>query len=190
MRPLQPSASAGLAVTISHSSTSVNALPRPPEARFHRSATFSSPSRCLDPDGAQSAPRHTRMPCVRAATTSLVWRYSHRFDNGDHTIELPCGPQSAYSGSPSAVAWMATSLGCRRVHHPAGVDPWGGAEAFGGTLARALHRGDAAVVVDVDAAGGHHRPARVHGRDLALEHQCHAPPFRVFAGIVTQSSGQ
>jgi hypothetical protein len=56
---------------------------------------LSSPRRFFDPDGAQSAPRQMRTPAALAASTSVVSRYSHRFENGDHTIEPPFGAHSS-----------------------------------------------------------------------------------------------
>jgi hypothetical protein len=92
-RSCQPSASAGLQVAIWHSSRSEKARSR--RARFHRCATLSSPSRFFDPDGDQSAPRQIRIPLSLAATTSVVSRYSHRFENGDQITEPPRGAHSA-----------------------------------------------------------------------------------------------
>ena len=89
-------ASPALAVAISPSSRASRA---PPSASsFHSAATFSSPSRFLVPDGAQSEPRHTRCPWRRAARTSVVSPYSQMLENGDHTIvPAPRSAQSAYS---------------------------------------------------------------------------------------------
>ena len=92
MRLDQPSASAGLQVAMAQISRSE----KTPESRlrFQRSATLSSPSRFFEPDGDQSAPRQTRTPASRAATTSVVSRYSQRFENGDQMTEPPCGAHS------------------------------------------------------------------------------------------------
>src|ERR1700755_761218 len=82
----QPSASAGLQVTIAQIACGGNCL-LSLLAWMCRSATLSSPSRLLDPDGDQSAPRQMRIPLFWAVATSVVLPYSHRLLNGDHTSE-------------------------------------------------------------------------------------------------------
>src|SRR6478752_7341491 len=85
--PSQPSACAGLQVTMAQMSWSEKAPPSP--TLLWRSAILSSPSTLFDPDGDQSAPRHTISPALAPATTSVVLPYSHRLEKGDHTIAPP-----------------------------------------------------------------------------------------------------
>ena len=75
-------ASPGFDVTMRHSSRSLNNGPatlpgaggcrQAPGSPLASAATFSSPSTCFVPDGAQSDPRHSRTPAARAAATSSV----------------------------------------------------------------------------------------------------------------------